>query len=189
MATAARAESRPDAGFTLIETVFVAAIAVTMLAVFAGYYPQAVATVQGDADMRVLQYHLKLAREMAINQRRAVQVQFVGANQVRLVRTDLPTGFTTVATAFLEHNARFQLFADQPDTPDGFGRGAAVWFSGADPVMFTSDGMFTDLTGNPVNGSVFIGQPGKPETARALTIFGPTATIRSYRWNGLEWRR
>jgi Tfp pilus assembly protein FimT len=185
----AHAGSSPDAGFTLVETVFVAAIAVAMLAIFAGYYPRAVATVQGDADMRVLQYHLKLARETAINQRRAVQVQFIGSNELRLVRTDLPAGATTVAAAFLEHNARFQLFAAQPDTPDGFGRGAAVWFSGADPVMFTSDGMFTDLAGNPVNGSIFIGQPGKPETSRALTIFGPTATIRAYRWNGAEWRR
>jgi hypothetical protein len=49
--------------------------------------------------------------------------------------------------------------------------------------------MLTDPAGNPVNGSIFIGQPGKPLTSRALTVFGPTATIRSYRWNGSAWRR
>jgi Tfp pilus assembly protein FimT len=181
--------ARSDEGFTLVETVLVAAVSVTLLAIFAGFYPQAVATVQGDADMRVLHWHLKLARETAINQRRAVQVQFVGANTLQLVRTDLPAGTTVIASTTLEHNAQFLLFAGQPDTPDGFGRGAAVWFNNAAPVMFTADGMFTDTAGNPVNGSVYIGQPGKPATSRAITIFGPTATIRTYRWNGAAWRR
>jgi hypothetical protein len=89
----------------------------------------------------------------------------------------------------LEHNTRFMLFDGQPDTPDGFGRPGAVSFSGAATVMFTADGMLTDAAGNPVNGSIFLGQAGRPLTARAITVFGPTATIRTYRWNGTQWRR
>jgi prepilin-type N-terminal cleavage/methylation domain-containing protein len=37
--------------------------------------------------------------------------------------------------------------------------------------------------------TIFIGQPTRPLTARALTIFGPTARLRGYRWNGATWRQ
>jgi hypothetical protein len=178
-----------DAGYSLVDVLVTAALGVTVMAIFAGFFPQAVATVQGDADMRVLQYHLKLARETAINQRRDIQLQFVGTNTLQLVRTDLPTGSSVIATAVLEHGTEFRLFPGLPDTPDAFGNGAAVWFGGASPVMFTAEGMVTDTIGNVVNGSLFIGQPNRPMTARAITLFGPTATISSYRWNGSSWRR
>jgi hypothetical protein len=54
--------------------------------------------------------------------------------------------------------------------------------------MFNAEGQLVDETGNIVNGSIFIGRIGSPMTARALTVFGPTSTIRTYRWNGTEWR-
>ena len=34
---------------------------------------------------------------------------------------------------------------------------------------------------------VLPGIPGDPLSARAITIFGPTALIRAWRWNGREW--
>jgi hypothetical protein len=180
---------RTDAGFSLVEATLAAAVAVVTLAIFAGFYPPAVDTVQGDADMRVLYWQLKLARETAINQRRSVEVRFVAPNTLQLVRHEIPNGQTVFSQATLEHRAQFLLFPAQPDTPDGFGRPQPVWFGGAASVRFTADGMLTDNLGNPVNGSVFLGQPGRPLTSRAITIFGPTATIRSYRWNGSAWRR
>jgi hypothetical protein len=148
-------------------------VAAVSLAIFAGFYPPAVDTVQGDADMRVLYWQLKLGRETAINQRRG----------------EIPAGETIISTATLEHRAQFLLYPAQPDTPDNFGRPQAVWFGGAASIRFTADGMLTDAAGNPVNGTVFMGQPGRPLTSRAITIFGATATIRSYRWNGSAWRR
>lgn len=164
-------------------------VAAVVLGIFAGFYPPAVNTIQGDADMRVMYWQLKLARETAINERRAVELRFVPPNMLQLVRYDLPNGQTVISTAALEHQAQFLLFPGQPDTPDAFGRPQPISFSGAPVVLFTADGMLTDPAGNPVNGSIFIGQPGKPLTSRALTVFGPTATIRSYRWNGSAWRR
>jgi type II secretory pathway pseudopilin PulG len=178
-----------DHGFTMVEIMATLGLVMVVLAIAVGFYPPAVATIQGDADMRILNWQLKLAREVAINQRRSVQLVFIPPNQVQVVRNDIPAGTTVVSTAVLEHNTRFHLFAGQPDTPDGFGRPSAIWFSGAASVMFTADGMLTDPAGNPVNGSIFMGQPGRPLTSRALTVFGPTATIRTYRWNGTQWRR
>ncbi len=172
----------------MVELLIVAALMTTVLAIGLGFFRAATATVQGDADLRILEWQLKLAREVAINQRRSVEVRFTAPNMVTVVRRNIPTGTTLMSTAVLEHNAQFMLFGSVPDTPDGFGRAAPVSFGGATTIMFTPDGMFTDATGNPVNGSVFLGQPGRVTTARALTVFGPTATIRTYRWDGSGWR-
>jgi Tfp pilus assembly protein FimT len=180
---------KADAGFSLIEVLATMGFIMVILAIGVGFYPPAVATIQGDADMRILNWQLKLARETAINQRRSVELQFVMPNQVRIVRREIPTGTTEISSAILEHNTQFLLFTGQPDTPDGFGRPSAISFSGAATVMFTADGMLTDTAGNPVNGSIFLGQAGRPLTSRAITVFGPTATIRTYRWNGTQWRR
>ena len=173
----------------MVEIMATLGFVMVILAIAVGFYPPAIATIQGDADMRVLNWQLKLARELAINQRRTVQLNFVAPNQIQVFRNEIPAGQTLVSQAVLEHNTQYWLFAGQPDTPDGFGRPTAISFSGAATVMFTADGMLTDAAGNPVNGSIFLGQPGRPLTSRALTVFGPTATIRTYRWNGTQWRR
>jgi prepilin-type N-terminal cleavage/methylation domain-containing protein len=187
---APRAVRRPgQAGFTLVEVLMMMAIGSVMMAVFVGFFPRAAATVQGDADLRIINWQLKLARETAINQRRSVQLQFTPPNQLTILRREVGGGLTTLGTSFLEHNTQFLTFAGHPDTPDGFGNATPVFFNDAAAVMFTADAKLTDAAGNPVNGSVFLGQPGKPFSARALTIFGPTATIRLYRWNGTAWRR
>jgi hypothetical protein len=173
----------------MIELVVVTFIIGVVLAMSVGFYPQAVQIVRGDADLRIVYWELKLARDTAITQRRTVEVRFTPPNMITTVRRNLPNGTTVLSTAVLEHNMRFLLFADQPDTPDTFGRNTPIDFGGAPLVMFTSDGMLTDGNGNAVNGTVFLGQPGRPMTSRALTVFGPTATIRTYRWNGAQWRR
>lgn len=178
-----------QAGFTLLEVLTIVALGGVIMAIFVGFYPRAAAMVQGDADLRIINWQLKLARETAINQRRAIQLQFIPPNRLQTVRQDLPGGTTVIGNSYLEHHTQFMLFTGQPDTPDGFGNPTPVSFSGAATVMFTADGMLTDAAGNPVNGSVFLGQPNKPFSSRALTIFGPTATIRLYRWNGTAWRR
>lgn len=187
--TPATPRSKRDAGFSSTEALVVLVLAVTLAAFTAGAFRSATDTVQGDADLRVLYGEIKNARELAINQRRAFELQFVPPNQVRAVRREIPSGTTLVSRAFLEHNTIFMLFGGLPDTPDNFGRSTPVDFGGAGAVMFTADGMLTDAGGTPVNGTIFVGQPGKPLTARAVTIFGPTAMIRTYRWNGSAWTR
>lgn len=178
-----------EAGFSATELLIVATMCVTLAAFTGGTFMSATSSVQGDADLRVVQAQIKYARETAINQRRSVEIRFVGTNQVQVVRRNIPNGTTTLSSAFLEHNATFRVFPSVPDTPDGFGRASATDFGGAAAMMFTADGMFTDATGTPINGTVFIGQPNKTLTARAVTVFGPTAMIRGYRWNGAAWRR
>jgi len=177
-----------QAGFALPEILVVLALMAVVMGIGIGSFSNEMATVQGDADMNIVYWQLKLAREIAINQRRSVEVVFTPPNFISLVRHNLPNGTTVVSTAVLEHRTSFMLFAGMPDTPDGFGNATAVDFNNAQQVMFTADGLFTDATGNPVNGSVFIGEVNKPLSARAVTVFAPTAGIRTYRWTGSSWR-
>lgn len=160
---------------------------ITLTFVISGFR-QAASMVQGDASLRIVQWQFKQARETAINQRRSVEIRFTPPNFLSVVRRNIPGGETVISTAVLEHNTQFFRFLTQPDTPDGFGGGTAISFGAATAMMFTADGMFVDQAGNPLNGTVFIAQQNHPQTARALTVFGPTARIRGYRWNGSQWR-
>lgn len=177
-----------DAGFGMTELLIVLTMIAIVGSLGIGFFRTAAQTLQGDANLRILEWQMKLAREFAINQRRAIEIRFTPPNLVRVVRRNIPNGETELSSAVLENGTHFMLFAGQPDTPDGFGRASATDFGPATAVMFTSDGMFTDQAGNPINGSIFLGQPARPMTSRALTVFGPTARVRVYRWNGGEWR-
>lgn len=171
-----------------MELLLVCVLLTTLGAVTAGVFRTVRATMQGNANIRKVETLLKVARETAINERRAIVVTFTLPNRIRLTRLNLPVGTTLVGEGYLENNMTFMLFGGLPDSPETFGNTTAIDFGAATQIMFTADGSFTDQAGNPINGTVFLGQPGTPMTARALTIFGPTSTLRSYRWNGSAWR-
>jgi hypothetical protein len=172
-----------------MEVLIVFLLMSSVLGIGLGGFTTALNTVRGDASMNIVLWQLKLARETAINQRRSVDVNFTPPNFISVVRRNIPNGTTVVSTAVLEHRSQFYFFPTIPDTPDAFGRTAPVDFNGAATVLFNAEGQTTDPAGNIINGTVFIGKVGEPLTARALTVFGPTAAIRTYRWNGSAWRR
>jgi prepilin-type N-terminal cleavage/methylation domain-containing protein len=184
-----RFPDRQDAGFSLVEVVIVLALMTTVLGISLGGFNIALNAVRGDASMNIVLWQLKLARETAINQRRTVEVNFTLPNFITVVRRNIPNGTTLVSTAVLEHQSQFLLFPTLPDTPDSFGMAGPVSFGGPMQVLFNAEGQAIDAAGNVINGSVFLGKVGEPMTARALTVFGPTAGIRTYRWNGTTWRR
>lgn len=178
---------RDERGISLVEILTIIAIASVIFGISIIAFQAAASTIQGDANLRILERQLKLARDTAVAQRRSVEVQFVAPNELYVIRHDLPNGTTLLQSAYFENNSTFIRFPDVPDTPDTFGGTEAINVGGATTLMFTSDGMFVDGAGMPVNATVYIGQPGKPETQRAVTVFGSTARIRTYRWNGSQW--
>jgi hypothetical protein len=130
---------------------------------------------------------MRAARETAISQRRNVQVEFLGNNQIRLTRFDLPNGNTVLRTVALNEPVKFMLLPGVPDTPEGFGNGAAISFGGTLLMVFQSNGTFVDAAGQPLNGTAFLGIANDPTTARAVTILGATGRVHAYRWNGAAW--
>lgn len=144
-------------------------------------------SIKGDGVMRVVLAQLNTARELSIAQRRNMQLQFLSPNGMRILRQEIPSGTTVVGSAEFESGAAYHLTPGLPDTPDGFGRTQAVDFGTATSVMFSSDGTCIDQTGNPVNGTIFVGLPGQPLSSRAITVLGGTGRVRAYRWNGQRW--
>jgi hypothetical protein len=183
-----RSAGRSDGGFTVIELLGVLVVSVSVLGIGLGGFSMALNTVRGDASMNIVLWQLKLARETAINQRRSVEIRFTMPNFMSVVRRNIPAGETVVSTAVLEHQTQFMLFPAIPDSPDSFGSATPIDFGAATAIMFNAEGQLVDQAGNILNGSVFIGRPATPMTARSLTVFGPTSAIRTYRWNGAAWR-
>jgi type II secretory pathway pseudopilin PulG len=176
-----------ERGFSLPEILTIVALIGVLFGITIIAFQAAATTIQGDSNLRIVERQLKLARDTAVSQRRSIEVQFVPPNELFVIRRDLPAGTTLLQSAVLENNTTFVRFAGIPDTPDSFGGAGAINLGGAATVLFTSDGMFVDGAGTPVNGTIYVGQIGKSVTQRAVTVFGSTARIRTYRWNGSQW--
>jgi len=183
---------RDEAGFTLLEIMVVVALLGTLAAMAIMVSPSLTQHARAEAGISQVLDALRLGREAAISQRRNVEVRFIGLNVVQTARQDINaagvvTGTTVLNTVELENRVRFGLEPSVPDTPDGFGNATAVAFGASPTRMFTSEGTFVDQQGDVLNGTVFLSIPGQPTSARAITIFGPTALVRVWRWGGRQW--
>jgi Tfp pilus assembly protein FimT len=178
----------PDAaGFTLIELQVVLALVVIIGAMTAFTAGNALVAARGDAAASQVASIMRAARDFAIFQGRIIEVEFVQPNRIRLHRHDLPNGTTVIGDVTLANQAQFAIDDALPDTPDGYGRAAAIDFDDAMPVEFLPDSSLTDSAGVPVNGTVFIAIPGQLNSARAVTVTGASARAQVYRWNGSHW--
>jgi len=178
----------PSGGFTLLEVLVTIGIIIVLSGITVAVMPVALISARADSSAATVVAVMRVAREEAISQRRNMQVVFTAPNKITVSRIEVPgPGTTLVREAFLGSNYSFLLFTGVPDTPDAFGRTTATTFTGATSLLFTSSGEFVDQSGDPVNGTVFIGRSGETLSARAITIFGPTALIRQWRWAGSVW--
>ena len=194
-------------GFTMIEMAVVVTLILIISAMALIAYLPTLQDARFDTATRQIVDQLRQAREYAITNRRYVQVTFPtvvvgGKNQYQLVmlqRNDLTAGAGAVnpvlSTITLQYPAQYLVFGGTPDTPDAFGNSAAIEFEGVNggPVggmLFQSDGELVDgATFQPINGTVFLGFPGKNTTARAITILGGTGRARGWKGTGTVWTR
>jgi len=44
-----------------------------------------------------------------------------------------------------------------------------------------------DSNGDVLNGTLFLAIPNQTSSARAITVFGTTALLRYWRWDGSKW--
>jgi prepilin-type N-terminal cleavage/methylation domain-containing protein len=187
--TAPLRRSNNDNGFTLIDVMLTIGIIGVVSSIAIVQVGEASLSIKGDGGMRVVAAQLNLARELAITQRRNMQVRFVGANQLDVVRQNVPAGTTLLSSVVFEGGVRYALVAGLPDTPDGFGNRQATDFGAAATLFFTSEGTFVDDAGNPVNGTIFLALPAGGRSARGITILGATGRVTAYRWDGSRWVR
>jgi prepilin-type N-terminal cleavage/methylation domain-containing protein len=182
-----------QAGFSLLEVLVAVGILGTLAAMAMMVSPAYSRRARAEAGISQALDVLRSAREVAISQRRNVQVVFIGLNALRTQRIEIdalgnPIGTPTVLrTVELENRMQFRLEAGVPDTPDLFGNASALDFDIAGPWMFTSEGTFIGGSGDVTNGTVFLSIQGEKNSARAISILGTTALIRPWHWNGRAW--
>jgi prepilin-type N-terminal cleavage/methylation domain-containing protein len=175
-------------GFTLMEVLvslgIIGVLAGAAIIMMPGFTKQA----RADGTIAQALNSLRLARDRAIGERRNFEVRFLSTNHIQVARQEIPGPATTVVSdIYLENGQQFLRFSTLADTPDAFGGSTAIAFGVTPTQMFTSEGSFVDSVGDVLNGTVFFGAAGDKNTARAITVFGPTALIRVWRWNGSKW--
>jgi len=186
-------------GFTLIETLIVIAMSMTLMAISMFQLQPAMQLFRSRAATDQIKNILRQARELAISERRSVVIQFVGNNTIELFQVLEPTN-TIASTPFLtvplESGGQFMTLSGETDTPDSFGIPATggVEFGGVaggptTGMQFQSDGTFTDGSGNPINGTVFLGSPNANSTAGAVTVLGNTGRVRRYYYSRSGWSK
>jgi len=183
--------ARSQRGVTLIEMLLVVAILGVVGAMGAAQIAETRRSMQGDGAMRLVMSQFNTAREMAVTQRRTMEMKFVGTNWMQIIRHEVPAGTTTLMSQAFEGNVIYLIVPSvTADTPDGFGNSQALAFGSATTaVMFSTDGTLIDQSGNPLNGTVFLAVTNVPKSQRAVTVMGATGRVRGYRWNGFGWTR
>jgi prepilin-type N-terminal cleavage/methylation domain-containing protein len=181
-------------GFSMVELMVSILIIGIILAFTIIQMAPAVQQMHANEAMDIVLGQLRSARQMSIAERRDIQLQFIGNNEVKLTRLPVPGvggAPTVISDLFLNPTVTFQLFGAMPDTPDGFGNAFPVDFAGLNggppTMMFQSDGTFVNTNGNPINGTVFLGVTGVPTSARAITLLGTTGQVRTYSGSGFSW--
>jgi prepilin-type N-terminal cleavage/methylation domain-containing protein len=182
-----RIDVNDERGFTLLEIMMVVALMGVLAGMAALITPTFVQHAKAEGGIEQVLDVFRSARETAISQRRNVEIRFVGTTVIQTVRDNIPNGTTVLSTVQLENRVQFLLVPGVPDTPDAFGNATATAFGNTASRMFTSEGTFVDANGDVLNGSLFLAIPGQVNSARAVTVFGMTALLRAWRWNGARW--
>lgn len=190
------------AGFTLIELIIIVGVIGVVMVSATAVMPGMLRQTRADGSTAIVVNTLRLARDRAIGERRNMDVVFVNPNRIQVMRQEIsgvipppipapPIVRTTIMDVVLESDQRFMYFTGNGDTDDGFGLINSPLAFASDvtlpTIMFTSEGTLINTSGDPVNGTVFLGTGDDRTSARAVTVFGPTAMVRTWKWNGKKW--
>lgn len=193
--------NRAQQGFSLLETIVVMGIMMALVSFAMIQSFGSLESYRANAAMDVITSQLRVARQLAISQRRNVLITFNTSStspSITYAVQPNPGDVTTPSpvTLPIAQQVSFTGVSGEMDTPMGFGTcstyGVCIGppnnpVSGGPPagMYFTSIGQLTDATlVNPLNGTVFMAVPNQLSTARAVTIMGATGRVRSYSFVG-----
>jgi type II secretory pathway pseudopilin PulG len=190
-------------GFTMVECATVLGLVCVLMGAAVVNTSGSAQIVKAESAVDAVQGQLRVARMIAITQRRNVVVTvdttFTGPDNAQHLNYQVVTlpgePAQDVQSLELPGGTQFVLEAGVPDTPMDFGNSAAVYFedaagdTGITQFQFTPTGEFTDSNNNDLNGTIFTGVPNVPSTARAVTIMGGAGNVQRFSWTGTEWTR
>jgi prepilin-type N-terminal cleavage/methylation domain-containing protein len=186
-------------GFTLLECVIAVAVASVVMVMAVVNASQSLENAKSNAAATAVLSQMRLARMLAITQRRNVSVTIYarsrGPNQLEQVDIQVVAlagePEQPVLSVPLPASTQFVLETGVPDTPLKLGNSSAVYFGvpyrRSNVMQFTPTGSFLDANSNVLNGTIFIGVPGESGTARAVTVMGGAGHSQLFTWTGSEW--
>src|SRR6267142_1140489 len=171
---------RQDKGFSLVEVTVVVGLIMIGSAVAVVQMRQSAAAIDADKASNMAIAELRYARQVAVDERRTVNVAFVGSNGITVTRQNGGGSTTLLDSVTLPSGYTFGLPTGVDDTPEAFGNTLGMTGS------FRADGTFVCGAGVVMNGTVFTISAGN-DTARAVTLTGATGRMKEYYVQGTEW--
>src|SRR5438309_772207 len=110
-----------EAGFSLLEVIVVIALVLITCTVAVIQMRTTVTMLDADKTSNLVVSQLAYARQLAVDERRNMLVEFLQNNEIKVTRQDNGGGTTLMADVALPSGYIFGLPTGVGDTPDGFG--------------------------------------------------------------------
>jgi hypothetical protein len=148
---------------------------------------QSTAMLDADKASNLVVGQVRYARQIAVDQRRNVLVEFTSPNRITVTRQNGGGETTVMADLTLPSGYTFSLPSGVIDTPDNYGNAAGVDFDAENSGLFLGDGSFVSDAGIVLSGTVFTIGSGN-SSARAVTVAGATGRTKIYHVEGTVWK-
>jgi prepilin-type N-terminal cleavage/methylation domain-containing protein len=167
-------------GFSLLEVLTVSTLVLIGSTVAVIQYRTSVAVLDADKASNLVVGQIRYARQVAVDQRRNVELAFVESNRITVTRQDGGGATTVMSDVTLPPGYTFGLAAGVGDTPEGYGDDEPVQFGLDDTSgIFQGDGAFVSGAAVVMNGTVFTIGSGNG-SARAVTLTGASGRMKQY---------
>lgn len=184
-------------GFSMVELMIVIAIIFILLASALFAIQPTLRNARADTASSYALNQIRQARERAVDERHQFLLSFTAPRTITLQQllAGNPPAYAqpnAPSSQYSQINLPFDINYQVPGTlpaqaPDGFGAGAnAVDFTvaggaGGTTLTFHPDGSITDPNNAFTNGVVYVSRPGDITSCRAVSVFGATGRVKSWR--------
>jgi type II secretory pathway pseudopilin PulG len=148
-----------------------------------------------DSAAQLIVQEMRLARQYAISERQIYRLTFTGPNSILLNRMQSDSitlnPSNNDSASYIPTTVAFQCDSNiptsqtsAPTTPNAIGQGAIaidIGQSDGNQIFFQPDGSARDALGRLANGVVYTSISGQSASARAVTVFGSTGSIKSWK--------
>ena len=150
------------------------------------------AIMDADRAIDLVSGQLRYAKQIAVDQRRNVLVEFLNGTEVRITRQDGGVDATVMAEVTLPDGFSFSMPDGISDTPDAYGNQdasgdpAPVFFNFNTSGTFQPDGSFVAGGTVATSGTVFT-MGANSGSARAVTMTGASGRTKVYWLRSTTW--